>query len=314
MALLLHLSDVDEASWGRKLQAALGDYKVVRRGDGYDPAEIAYIFVWKPKPDAFDGLGNLKAILSLGAGVDALLRHPNLPGDVPIVRFVDADLSQRMSDYVVAHVTMHHRLYTRFRADQKARRWSQLYPPAASETTVGIMGMGVLGQDAASRLRPLGFTLRSWSRTPKQVEGVEGFAGAEQFDSFLAGTDILVNLLPLTPDTQGILNYQTFGKLRRGRLDGGPVIVNAARGGHQREADIVRALEDGTLGAASLDVFEVEPLPAASPLWAIENCYITPHIAAISSEATGVGYFSRIIRDHEAGKPLPNVVDRARGY
>ena len=311
--LLLHLSDVDEASWAGKLKAALAPYPVVRRGDDFDPAEVRYIFVWKPKPDAFDGLDNLKAILSLGAGVDALLKHPRLP-DAPIVRFVDADLSQRMSDYVVAHVTMHHRLYTRFRADQKARRWSQLYPPAASETTVGIMGMGVLGQDAAQRLRPLGFTLRSWSRTPKAVEGVEGFAGAERFDAFLEGTDILVNLLPLTPETTGILNYETFGKLRRGKLDGGPVIVNAARGGHQREADIVRALGDGTLGAASLDVFETEPLPATSPLWDIENCYITPHIAAISNEATGVSYFSRIIREHEAGKPLVNVVDRKRGY
>lgn len=311
--LLLHLSDVDEASWAEKLRAELAPYPVVRRGDAFDPADVRYIFVWKPKPEAFDGLDGLKAVLSLGAGVDALMQHPHLP-DAPIVRFVDADLSQRMSDYVVAHVTMHHRLYTRFRADQKAKRWTQLYPPAAAETTVGIMGMGVLGQDAAKRLLPLGFTLRSWSRTPKAIDGVEGFAGMETFDAFLAGTDILVNLLPLTPETSGILNYETFGKLRRDKLDGGPVIVNAARGGHQREADIVKALGDGTLGAASLDVFEVEPLPASSPLWDIENCYVTPHIAAISNEKSGVAYFSKIIRDHEAGRPLINVVDRGRGY
>lgn len=311
--LLLHLSDVDETSWAERFRQALGPYPVVQRHDAFDPAEVRYVFVWKPQADAFEGLTGLRAVLSLGAGVDALLRHPALP-DVPIVRFVDADLSQRMSDYVVAHVTMHHRLYTRFRADQKARRWNQLYPPAASETTVGIMGMGVLGQDAAKRLAPLGFTLRSWSRTPKDVAGVEGFVGQEGFEAFLAGTDILVNLLPLTPETTGILNYETFTKLRRGRLDGGPVIINAARGGHQREADIVRALGDGTLGAASLDVFETEPLPAGSPLWDIENCYITPHIAAISDVASGVTYFSRIIADHEAGRPLINVVDRGRGY
>ncbi len=311
--LLLHLSDVDEASWARAFSAALGDYPVVRLGDDFDPADVRYIFVWKPRADAFEGLSGLKAVLSLGAGVDALLKHPNLP-DAPIVRFVDEDLSQRMSDYVVAHVTMHHRQFTRFAADQKARRWSQFYPPAASETTVGIMGMGVLGQDAVRRLLPLGFALRSWSRTPKAIAGVEGFSGAAEFDAFLAGTDILVNLLPLTPETTGILNYETFGKLRGDRLAGGPVVVNAARGGHQREADIVRALGDGTLGAASLDVFEVEPLPQDSPLWAIENCYITPHIAAISNEASGVAYFSRILREHEAGKALINVVDRDRGY
>src|SRR6218665_2386854 len=219
--LLLHLSDVDEASWAEKLGAALTPYKVVRRGDDFDPAAVRYIFAWKPKPEAFEGLTGLRAVLSLGAGVDGLLKHPKLP-DAPIVRFVDADLSQRMSDYVVAHVTMHHRLYTRFRADQKAKRWSQLYPPAASETTVGIMGMGVLGQDAISRLKPLGFDLRSWSRTPKTMDGGEGFAGEAEFDAFLGGTDILVNLLPLTPETTGILNSATFAKLRRDRLNGGP--------------------------------------------------------------------------------------------
>jgi glyoxylate/hydroxypyruvate reductase A len=311
--LLLHLSDVDEASWARAFTAALAPYPVVRRGDRFDPADVRYMFVWKPRPEAFDGLDRLKAVLSLGAGVDALIKHPRLP-DVPLVRFVDDDLSQRMSDYVVAHVTMHHRQFTRFQRDQRARRWVQLYPPSAGETTVGIMGMGVLGQDAARRLLPLGFRLRSWSRTPKSIDGVEGFAGVEAFDDFLGGTDILVNLLPLTPETHGILNSETFGKLRRDGLAGGPVIINAARGGHQREADIVRALEDGTLGAASLDVFETEPLPATSPLWGIDNCFITPHIAAISNEATGVRYFSRIIRDHEAGKPLINVVDRSLGY
>tara|TARA_R110002020_G_scaffold12525_7_gene45913 strand:+ start:6887 stop:7825 length:939 start_codon:yes stop_codon:yes gene_type:complete len=311
--LLLHLSDVDEASWAEQFRSALAPYRVVRRGDDFDPADIEYIFVWKPKPDAFDGLTGLRAVLSLGAGVDALLGHPALPA-APIVRFVDTDLSQRMSDYVVAHVTMHHRLYTRFQADQKARRWSQLYPPAASETTVGIMGMGVLGQDAVSRLLPLGFELRSWSRTPKSIAGVTGFAGADSFDDFLSGTDILVNLLPLTAETAGILNTDTFSKLRRDRLAGGPVIINAARGGHQREADIVSALADGMLGAASLDVFETEPLPADSPLWAIENCYITPHIAAISNEQSGVRYFSEIIARHRKGAALINVVDRERGY
>ena len=311
--LLLHLSDVNEASWAEAFSKALHPYPVVQRGDDFDPADIRYIFVWKPKPAAFDGLTGLEAILSLGAGVDALLKHPKLP-DVPLVRFVDEDLSQRMSDYVVSHVTMHHRLYTRFRADQKAHRWSQFYPPSASESTVGIMGMGVLGRDAARRLKPLGFTLRSWSRSPKGVDGVESFSGAAGFDAFLGGTDILVNLLPLTPDTTGILNTATFKKLRRGTLEGGPVIINAARGGHKREDDIAKALSDGTLGAASIDVFEVEPLPAESPLWDIENCYITPHIAAISNEASGVRYFSQIIADHHAGKPLSNLVDRQRGY
>jgi len=312
--LLLHLADFDEARWAQNFAQALPDVRVVRRGDDYRPDDVDYIFIWKPSPDAFDGLGGLKAILSLGAGVDALLRHPGLPPDVPVVRFMDSDLMQRMSDYVVANVTMHQRLFTRFRRDQLARRWKQLYPPASRHTSVGIMGLGTLGQDAARHLRVFGYPLRGWSRSPKSIEGVEGFVGPEQFDAFLAGTDILVNLLPLTPETHGILNYATFSKLRRDGLDGGPVVINAGRGGHQKDADIVRALTDGTLGAASLDVFEVEPLPQDSPLWGLDNCYFTPHIAAASTEVTGVAYFAKVIEDHEAGLPLPNVIDRRRGY
>ncbi|HTJ58340.1 MAG TPA: glyoxylate/hydroxypyruvate reductase A [Devosiaceae bacterium] len=312
--LLLHLTEVEEASWAEAFAEALPGHRVVMRGDAYDAAEVDYIFVWKPRPEAFDGLTGLKAVLSFGAGVDALLRHPRLPNDVPVVRFIDADLTQRMSDYVVSQVTMHQRLFTRFKRDQEARRWVQLYPTAAWETTVGIMGIGVLGQDAARHLKVFGYPLRSWSRSPKAIEGVESFVGLDEFDAFLAGTDILVNLLPLTPETAGILNYETFGKLRRDRLEGGPVLINAARGGHQKDADIARALKDGTLGVASLDVFEVEPLPPESPLWALDNCYITPHVAAASSQKTGVAYFSKAIRDYEAGLPLPNIVDVERGY
>ena len=309
--LLLHLSDVDEAGWAERYRAALPEVRVVRRSDSFDPAAVDYVFVWKPKTEAFDGLGGLKAVLSLGAGVDALLKHPKLP-QVPIVRFVDEDLTQRMSDYVVAQVPMHQRLFTRFKRDQLARRWLRNYPPASSGTTVGVMGLGVLGADAAQRLKALGFSVIGWSRTKKEIAGLETY-DASGFGSFLAATDILVCLLPLTPETTGILNYELFKQLRRA-LDGGPVIVNAARGGHQREADIVKALSDGTLGAASLDVFETEPLPAESPLWGLDNCYVTPHIAAISNMDAGVRYFSKIIREHEAGGALPNVVDRTRGY
>jgi glyoxylate/hydroxypyruvate reductase A len=233
---------------------------------------------------------------------------------VPIVRFVDDELSQCMTDYVVSCVAMHQRLFSRFADDQAHRRWVQHYPDPATSIAVGIMGLGAIGTEAAAALLKLGYEVRGWSRSQKVVPGVACFAGRKDLDRFLSGTDILVNLLALTPETEGILNAETFARLRRGRLPGGPTIVNAARGGHQRESDIVQALTDGTLGAASLDVFEVEPLPIESPLWALPNCYITPHIAAISNERTGAAYFSRVILDHEAGKPLPNVVDRVRGY
>lgn len=313
MALLLHLNVVDEDPWAEKLGQKLGDYPIVRRGDDFDPSDIRYIFVWKPTDDAFEGLDQLKAVLSLGAGVDALLQHPGLP-EVPLVRYVDDELTQCMSEYVVAQVLMHHRLFTKYRAERQNRTWSQLYPPPAWKINVGVMGLGVLGQDAIVHIKALGFNVSGWSRSPRTIDGVKTFAGSERLDDFLAQADILVNLLPLTPETTGILNMKTFQKLRRGVLHGGPVIINAARGGHQIETDIAQALEDGTLGAASLDVFETEPLPADSPLWAIENCYITPHIAAISNPETGVNYFAKVLLDHEAGKPLVNVIDVVRGY
>ncbi|MCD7058879.1 2-hydroxyacid dehydrogenase [Pelagibacterium xiamenense] len=313
MALLVHLPGLDQSPWVERFRRALDGYPVYAEGDAVPRSEIRYVFAWKPAPDAFEGLDSLRAIFSLGAGVDALLTHPNLP-DVPIVRFVDADMTQSMSDYVIAQVTMHHRLISRYQAHQRAKVWTQLYPPPATAIAVGVMGLGVLGEDAARKLGMLGFTVNGWSRSRKSIDGVETFAGAEAFADFLAATDILVNLLPLTEETQGILNMATFKGLRRGKLPGGPVVVNAARGRHQIEADLVEALKDGTLGAASVDVFEVEPLPKQSPLWALDNCYITPHIAAVSNEANGVRYFSDMLRAHERGAPLTNLVDRERGY
>jgi glyoxylate/hydroxypyruvate reductase A len=315
MTLLVHLGDRPERPWADSFAAALPGRRVVTTADRFDLAEIDYVFAWKPAPDAFEGLTKLKALLSFGAGVDSLLLHPRLPPGVPIVRFVDTGLTQQMADYVIANVAMHQRLATRFKRDQAARRWVQLYPAAGTGCTVGIMGLGVIGAHTATQLRLLGYRVRGWSRSPKRIEGIETFAGPDQFETFLSEADVLVNLLPLTPETRGILNYSTFSKLRRGGIDGeGPILINAGRGGHQREADIVRALGDGTLWAASLDVFEVEPLPQESPLWAMDNVYITPHIAGASTVESGVAYFSKVIRDHEGGRPLPNVIDVGRGY
>ncbi|MCF6344003.1 MAG: glyoxylate/hydroxypyruvate reductase A [Devosiaceae bacterium] len=313
MALLLHLNNVDEEQWAKSLGKKLGNYPIVGQGDNYNPSDIKYIFVWKPDEGAFDGLDNLKAILCLGAGVDALLEHRSLPKDVPITRFIDDELAQCMSDYVVANVTMHHRLFCRYQSDKQNKTWSQFFPPPANERNVGIMGLGELGKDAITKLKPLGFNLLGFSRSKKQIAGVKTFAGKQEFDDFLRQSEILVNLLPLTNETKHILNYDNFKKLKRSKHFV-PVIINAARGGHQIESDIIKALKDKTLGATSLDVFEIEPLPKSSELWQLENCFITPHIAAISNPQTGVNYFSKIILDHEQGKPLRNVVDVSRGY
>jgi len=314
MGLVIDLQgDESEAEWVAQFAARLGGYPVWRRGEAYDRKAVRYVFTARPGPQTFDGLGGLRAILSFGAGVDGIMAYADLP-DVPVVRFVDADLSRRMSEYVLANVLLHHRLTTLYQAGQRERRWQKIAPGTAPEIGVGIMGLGVLGQAAAEKLRPLGYRLNGWSRTGKSLTGMRTYAGAAEREAFLGETDILVCLLPLTADTRGILDKALFQKLRRGVLAGGPAVINAARGGHLVVGDLVAALRDGTLGAASLDVFEIEPLPKESPLWGLENCFITPHVAAVSDPSAGADYFAAIIKAHEAGAPLPNVVDRGRGY
>ncbi|MCZ4271718.1 2-hydroxyacid dehydrogenase [Maritalea porphyrae] len=314
MTFLMHLSDVSEREWANAFQKALPNHKVVTRQDQYSPVEIKYLYVWKPEADAFDGLDHLEVIFSLGAGVDSIVKHPKLPRGVPVVRFVDDTLTQCMSDYVVANVTMHHRQATRYKREQAQRKWDQYYPERASTINVGIMGLGQLGKDAAQKLSMLGYNVAGWSRNPKCIAGIEEFSGTAKFDEFLSRTDILVCLLPLTPETQDILCMENFSKLRRGHLPGGPCIVNAARGGHQNEDDIVAALKGGTLAAASLDVFKVEPLPTSSELWALDNCYITPHIAAISGLEAGVRLVTSQINSYEQSGELKHLVDVERGY
>ncbi len=278
-----------------------------------DPSAVAYALAWKPAPGALAGLPNLKAIFSLGAGVDHLIFGGDLP-DVPIVRVVDDDLTGRMTEWVVLQVLIHHRRQPLYDRQQRQRTWRERSQPAAHEVRVGIMGMGVLGQAAAKALAAIGFRVAGWSRRGAPVPGIESFAGGQELDAFLARTDILVCLLPLTAATRGILAMPLFQKLAKGGRAGMPVLINAGRGGLQVEGDIVAALERGILGGASLDVFATEPLDAASPLWGMDNVVITPHAAAASSPAALVPAMLRQIADFEAGMPLANLVDRTAGY
>jgi glyoxylate/hydroxypyruvate reductase A len=196
---------------------------------------------------------------------------------------------------------------------QRARQWNELSQPQASDVTVGVMGLGVLGQDAAEKLKVMGFNVIGWSRSQKDLDGIETF-DADGLDAFLGRTDILVGLLPLTPDTRGIFNATLFGKLRRGGALGGPVFINAGRGGSQVEADVVAALQSSQLKAASLDVFEKEPLDDASPLWAMDHVLITPHAASASDVRALFRNAEQQMERHEAGQALRYVVDRTSGY
>lgn len=312
-AILLAMTGMDAATWKARITALEPERDVRIWPEVADAADIAYVCAWKPPAGAIAALPKLEAIFSLGAGVDALLADPELP-DAPLVRIVDADLTARMSEYVVLNALLHHRRMLRAFDDQKAHRWTQYEQPAASAVRVGVMGLGELGQDAAAKLRVMGFRVAGWSRSPRTVDGIETFAGAEQLPAFLARTDILVVLLPLTPSTRGIIDHALLAGLARDGALGGPVLINAGRGGLQNEPELLAALDDGTLAAASLDVFETEPLPADSPFWDRANVILTPHAAADSDPDALTRYILGQIRRFEAGESLSNVVDRATGY
>ncbi len=273
---------------------------------------IDYAVVWKPGADLFSRAKDLKVVFSGGAGVDHVLTLPGLP-DVPLVRFVDDTLTTRMSEWVVLQCLLHLRQHQAYEAQRQKRVWRELVQPEAKELTVGIMGFGVLGQDSAAKLKALGFNVIGWSRSRKRVDGFETF-DANGLNAFLAKTDILVGLLPLTPDTKGIFNTGLFTRLNRNGPLGAPVFINAGRGGSQVEADIVASINDGTLRGASLDVFETEPLPLESPLWSMDKVVITPHAAAASDVAALFRHVAGQIERLESGQPLEHLVDRSAGY
>jgi glyoxylate/hydroxypyruvate reductase A len=316
LALLIHggTDNWSPERWNARFNEVCRDRRVLQLPDAsFDPAEVHYAAVWKPAPGELAAFPNLKVIFNLGAGVDALMADTTLPA-VPLVRVSVADLTDRMAEYVVLHVLMHHRQELYLRDSQRARRWAPKYQWPASAVSVGIMGLGVLGANAADVLRRLGFRVAGWSRSKRQIDGVDCFAGSEQLDAFLRRTDILVCLLPLTPDTRHILNRGLFARLNRSSPLGAPVLINAGRGGLQNEADIIACLDDGTLGAASLDVYAQEPLPADSPFWTHPQVVLTPHNAADTDPDEISKYVARQIERFEAGSALENVVDRKRGY
>lgn len=311
--ILIAAGPWDPEPWAAPFRKGQPDRPLAIWPEAHDPASVHYVLAWKTPAEALANLPNLKAIFSLGAGVDHIVGKVALP-DVPIARVVDPDLTMRMTEWVVLQVLLHHRQHLAYTALQRDHAWHELHQPAASSVRVGIMGLGELGIAAAAVLRTLGFPLTGWSRTPKRVAGVQTFHGGAGLAPFLARTDILVVLLPLTKDTRGILNLELFRGLARDGALGGPVLINGGRGGLQVEADILAALDGGVLKAASLDVFEQEPLPPESPFWSRPNVIITPHAAAASEPAVLADTIYQAVLDFEAGKPLANPVDTRLGY
>ncbi|HFO0264206.1 TPA: glyoxylate/hydroxypyruvate reductase GhrA [Serratia marcescens] len=296
---------------GIKQRLPQAEIREWQRGDER-PAD--YALVWRPPHEMLANRRDLKAVFALGAGVDAILdqerKHPGtLPAGVPLLRLEDTGMAQQMQEYALSYVLRYFRRFDEYQALQQRQEWQPLDPHSLDDFTIGILGAGVLGQSVARKLTEFGFSVRCWSRSAKQIDGVQSFAGEAQRGAFLDGVKLLINLLPNTPETVGILNRELFAQLRPGAY-----LINIARGAHLVEADLLAALEQGQLAAATLDVFAREPLPQDHPFWRHPRVTITPHIAAITLPQQAMDQIAANIRALEAGHAPAGVVDRQRGY
>jgi glyoxylate/hydroxypyruvate reductase len=309
MVLLFRSGSESAALWLAELRKHIPELDMRVFPELGDLEDIDAALVWKPQPGLLASLPNLRMIASLGAGVDHLLEDPTLPRRVPIVRLVDPYMTEAMSEYVLSQVLRLHRQEFAYRAQQHERVWRELPQPIAAERRVGVLGLGELGSDAARKLAVFGFAVAGWSRKERRLPGIESLHGPEGLKALARRSDILVCLLPLTHETEGVLSAALFAQMPKGAA-----IVNAARGRHVVEADLLAALQSGQLSAAVLDVFSQEPLPPEHPFWSHPKIIVTPHVAAATHAPTAAASIAENLRRLADGRPLMNVVDLARGY
>jgi len=315
--LLLYLAGTDPTHWLAACAQHLPQARVRVWSESdttEDLAGIDYALLWKPPPALLQKCGGMRAIFNLGAGVDALLdleqRTPGtLPAGIPLIRLDDAGMAQQMIDYVCHAVLHYFRRFDDYARQQAGHEWRFIQPHARETFTVGVMGMGQLGSRVAQSLRGFGLPVRGWSRSPREYDGIRSYAGPAQFDAFLDGCKVLVNLLPNTPETRDILNQRTFAKLAAPAY-----IVNVARGAHLVEPDLLAAIASKQIAGATLDVFRDEPLTAAHPFWDEPRIRITPHISALTSPTDSIEQIAGKMEALASGEPVTGVVDRRRGY
>lgn len=275
---------------------------------------VHYAVAWHTPDGFFKHFPNLQAVLSAGAGVDHLMRRTDLADDVDIIRVIDPDLTGRVTAWTVMNVIAHHRQALAYLDAQARSSWEPLPQTSAPDVRVGIMGYGELGQSVGKVLSLLGYDCAGWARSPKPEADMPVFSGTGELDAFLARSDILICLLPLTSETRHILNADLFAKLPQDGVTGGPFLINGGRGGHQNEAELLKALQDGVLKGASIDVFHQEPMPSDDPLWKAPNIIITPHTAGMSAPEALIGNMVRNLIAYASGEVLDNLVDRKAGY
>jgi glyoxylate/hydroxypyruvate reductase A len=296
------------AVWARQFAEQAPEVPFRMWPDVGDPAAVRYLATWTLPADLATTFPNLQVIFCVGAGVDQL-DLSQVPAEIPVVRMIEPGLVEGMVEYATLAVLALHRHWPAYIAQQRERRWQTLPIRTAPARRVGVMGLGVLGQAVLAKLRGFGFRCAGWGRKSREIEGVECYAGDDALDAFLARTDILVCLLPLTDATRGILGRRVFDA-----LPNGAAIVNVARGGHLVSDDLLRALDAGKLSAAILDVTDPEPLPVDHPLWSHPKVIVTPHVASQSQPESSAAAVLENIRRHRRGEPLVGLVDRSRGY
>ena len=309
MNVVLKVGGTRAQWWKNHMSTLLPEMEVALASERIDREAIEYAIVWKPDPGWLKTFPNLKCIVSIGAGIDHILCDHELPSDVPIIRTTGTDLSVRMREYVTLHVLRLHRRLPEVEAAQSMREWLQIVEPPAHDRRVGVMGLGNLGADCARTLAMIGFNVAGWARSAKSIRGVECFAGDTAKQDFLNRSEILVCMLPLTPDTTGILNEELFGHLPEGAK-----IINVARGQHLVDADLLAALASRHITAATLDVFDQEPLPDDHPFWDHPNILITPHIASLIDPVAGGERIAMNLRAFIAGEVVPDLVPPGKGY
>lgn len=310
MAVIIICRGEDPEGWKAALEVQLPDLEFrVWPHDAGAAEDIDIAVVWQPPPGILATFPRLRAVLSLGAGVEHVLGDPGLPHEVPVVRLIDPGLRSAMVEFVTMEVLRHHRQEAAYRLQQSRREWNLLHQPLAPSRRVGILGLGYLGRACAEALRNLGFRVSGWSASPKSIEGIGTYAGAQELFPLVELSEILVCLLPLTTETEDIIDATLLGAMPRGAT-----LINAGRGRHVVEADLLDALDSGQLSHATLDVFREEPLPEDHPFWQHPGITLFPHAAAWALPEDAGSILAGSIRQILAGEPVPGGIDRRRGY
>ncbi|GHD56924.1 glyoxylate/hydroxypyruvate reductase A [Thalassobaculum fulvum] len=307
--MLFRSPNDSSAAWRKSLSERIPGIDFRADPDIGDPADVEFALVWKVPAGYLKQFPNLKAICSLGQGVDHIFADPELPRGPHIIRLVDPWMGRAMAEWVLLQVLRFHRQGPEYEELQRRREWKSLPAPETSTRRVGILGLGALGAEAATTVAALGFDVAGWSRTRKSIPNVKSYAGPEEFDAFLARTDILCGLLPLTPETRNLMDAELFAKLPKGAY-----VVNSGRGQQLVEADLLAALDSGHIAGASLDVFQVEPLPTDHPFWTHPKVQVWPHVSAQTNADSGADQVAENIRRVFAGEKPINEVDPDRQY